>query len=71
VKIPLIFGGHNMNNFDQALVTEIPSGISIERNHATYRAKLLMRAKIYKNSGKFINVKKDILDIISPKPLKS
>ncbi len=60
-----------MNNFDQALAKKIPSGISVEGNHTAYRAKLLMRARIYKNSGKFLNIKKDLLDLVSPEVSKN
>jgi hypothetical protein len=60
-----------MNNFDQALRKEIPSCISVEKNHAIdraiYRAKLLKKAKVYRQSAKFVNVKKGLLDIISSK----
>jgi hypothetical protein len=59
-----------MNNFDQALAKEIPSGISVEKNHAAYRIKVLNRARIYKNSAKFLNPKKDLLDLVSSKSLK-
>jgi len=54
-----------MKNFEQALKAGPSAGISVEKNHVNYRVKLLKSAKMYRQSMKFLNGKKNLLGVIS------